>query len=307
MGLVIGLGGNSSVSTGGGMIQDMEGVTWTGTARISDKTIMEFPGADFRDCTSLYSFFNGCKSLVSVGGLKNTGKVTSTSYMFFGCSQLQSVQAFDTANVTDMGSMFKDCKALQSLPAFDTAKVSNMDSMFSNTGITKLPKLYFPACYIFTSAFDSTKIEEIECIQFRDYVSSSRSMFRFCSSLKVIHDLKMDRIADVRGMFDYCTNLHTIGGILNLGGCESSYQHNTLFTNCFKLENVKLSGVKYSIDLSYCKVLSVDSVLYLFNNAQSGVSGKTIQLNSLVFDQLTEDQIAIATEKGFSVTSVVRS
>ena len=71
--------------------------------------------------------------------------------------------------------------------------------------------------------------------------------------------------------------------------------------------NVNIANLGVSLDLSYCKALSIDSVLFLFNNAKSGVSGKTIQLNSLVFDQLTEDQIAIATEKGFSVTSVVKS
>ena len=45
MGLTIGLGGGGNAGGGGGgvvaggMIQDMAGVTWTGTAQITDKTI----------------------------------------------------------------------------------------------------------------------------------------------------------------------------------------------------------------------------------------------------------------------------
>ena len=103
-----------------------------------------------------------------------------------------------------------------------------------------------------------------------------------------------------------CRQLKTIGGI-SMNNVTSDSNETGMLWFCTALVTANIANLGVSLDLSYCEVLSIDSVLYLFNNAKSGVSGKTIQLNSLVFDQLTEEQIAIATEKGFSVTSVVRS
>lgn len=264
MGLTIGLGGGNAGGGGAmvasGLIQDMEGVAFTGTARVEDKTIAEFTGADFRYCTSLYQMFYDCKSLVSVGELKNTSNVNHTGYMFYNCDSLQTVPAFDTSKVTNMSSMFYSCEYLQIVPLFDTSSVVIMDSMFSS-----------------------------------------------CRSLKTVPLFDTSHVNNMNSMFNSCSSLTSIEGTLDMIKVTSDSNANYMFSNCKLLETVKISNLGVSLDLSYCKVLSIDSVLFLFNNAKSGVSGKTIKLNSLVFDQLTEEQIAIATEKGFSVTSVVRS
>lgn len=264
MGLVIGLGGGNAGGGGGvvasGIIQDMEGVTWTGSAKLTDTTITEFPGADCRYCTSLYGLFYGFSNLVSVGALKNTGNVKTTSEMFKNCTKLKTVPLFDTSNVTEMNGMFSQCYLLESIPSFNTSKVTSMYVMFNTASYT----------------------------------------------LKHIPYLDTSNVTNMRSMFSSSFALQSIDGI-NMIKVTSDSNAGNMFYECTSLETVQISNLGVSLDLSYCKVLSVDSVLFLFNNAQSGVSGKTIQLNSLVFDQLTEEQIAIATEKGFSVTSVVRS
>lgn len=240
MGLTIGLGGGNAGGGGGGgvaggLIQDMAGVTWTGTAKITDKTITEFPGADFRDCTEIISLFYNCKNLVSVGEMKNTYRITNIDGLFDNCILLKSINVFDTSAVTIMAFVFNKCQHFERFPLLNT-----------------------------------------------DNVHAYQFMFNGCTSLHTIEFLNMINVNDE----DRCFNT---------------------FKECTSLKTAKISNLGVSLDLSWCKVLSVDSVLFLFNNAKSGVSGKTIQLNSLVFDQLTEEQIAIATEKGFSVTSVVKS
>ena len=131
-------------------------------------------------------------------------------------------------------------------------------------------------------------------------------MFNGCEKLQIVPAFDTANVTSTSYMFMNCTSLHTIGGI-NMIKVTSNSDASSMLYNCKQLVTANISNLGISLDLSYCKVLSIDSVLYLFNNAKSGVSGKTIQLNSMVFDQLTEDQIAIATEKGFSVSSVVRS
>ena len=288
MGLLIGLGGGNAGGGGGGvvaggLIQDMDGVEWTGTAQITDKTITEFPVSDFRYCTSLANLFYQCKSLVSVGELKNTGKLTSASFMFYNCSSLQSVPAFDTANVTDMSSMFNFCSALQTVPLFDTAKVTNIRYMFG--GCSSLQSVHL---------FDTAAVNDMS------------GMFNNCSSLQSVPAFDTANVTKISYMLRGCSALQSVAGI-NMINVTSEGNADYMFYGCTSIVTANIANLGVSLDLSWCKVLSIESVLFLFNNAKSGVSGKTIQLNSLVFDQLTEGQIAIATEKGFSVTSVVRS
>lgn len=131
-------------------------------------------------------------------------------------------------------------------------------------------------------------------------------MFQYCNALQSVPAFDTAKVTNMSFMFYSCGSLQTIGGI-DMINVTSDYDADNMLTNCKVLVTANISNLGVSLDLSYCKALSIDSVLYLFNNAKSGVSGKTIQLNSLVFDQLTEEQIAIATQKGFSVSSVVRS
>lgn len=335
MGLVIGLGGGNAGGGGGvvanGLIQDMEGVTWTGTAQITDTTITEFPGADFRYCTSLEKLFYNCQSLASVGELKNTGNVTSAYNMFSSCMSLQEVPLFDTANVNSMSSMFNYCKSLQIIPAFDTSNVKNMSSMFKScsslesvpafdtSSVTDMNNMFYGCIALQTvPSFDTANATNmsymfqncslLQAVPLFDTakVTNMSSMFSYCNSLKTVPALDTSNVKSMSQMFFFCSVLQTIGGI-NMIKVTSDSNASSIFYNCKQLVTANIANLGVSLDLSWCKVLSIDSMLYLFNNAQSGVSGKTIQLNSLVFDQLTEEQIAIATEKGFSVTSVVRS
>lgn len=312
MGLVIGLGGGNAGGGGGavasGLIQDMEGVTWTGTAEIAYKTITEFPGADCRYLTSLENMFKSCKSLVSVGDLKNNNNVISTYSMFIYCSSLQEAPFFDTSAVITMQTMFYYCDKLVKVPLYNTSSVTNMQAMFSNcSNLQEVPAFDTSAVTNMSSMFQyCSKLLTVPAFD-TSKVNTMNSMFSQCYKLKTIPAFDTSEVTNTGSMFYYCGSLTSIGGTLDMIKVTSDGSASYMFTTCKLLETVNISNLGVSLDLSWCKVLSVDSVLFLFNNAQSGVSGKTIQLNSLVFDQLTEDQIAIATEKGFSVTSVVRS
>lgn len=359
MGLVIGLGGGGNAGGGGGvvaggLIQDMAGVKFTGSAEITDKTITEFSGADCRYCTDFTRTFYSLKELISVTGLKNTQNVVTTAEMFIGCKKLAYIEPFDTSNVTNMNNMFTSC-CIEEFPQIDTSNVTDMSYMFrdcvnllrvqidtrnatdltsmfdgceriediilSSTDHVKKTYRMFAFCkslieapYVNTSLVKDMSYMFYYCsslltvpILNTSAVTNMYDMFYYCSSLQTVPAFDTSSVTYMSYMFYYCSSLKSIGGTLDMIKVTSDSNANYMFENCKLLETVKISNLGVSLDLSYCQVLSVDSVLYLFNNAKSGVSGKTIKLNSLVFDQLTEDQIAIATQKGFSVSSVVRS
>ena len=117
-------------------------------------------------CTTY--MFSGCSSLQSINlSSFNTINVNNMSYMFYGCSSLQSIDlsSFNTTNVNNLSYMFSGCSSLQSidLSSFNTTKVKNMVCMFD--GCSSLQSIDL-------SSFNTTNVE---------YMSS---MFNKCSSLK---------------------------------------------------------------------------------------------------------------------------
>ena len=95
--------------------------------------------------TSCSSWFDGMESLKSITGIKNlkTDDVTNMSSMFYGCSDLASLDlsGFNTANVTNMAGMFYGCSGLKSLDlsSFTFREGANTIYMFKScSGLTQL-------------------------------------------------------------------------------------------------------------------------------------------------------------------------
>lgn len=100
-----------------------------------EKVVFESSFAEVKP-TSTNAWFSNCTNLTSITGLSNlnTEDVTRTSYMFYACSKLTSLDLsnFKTGNVTSMQYMFYQCSSLKTLDlsSFDTKKVSDMSMMF---------------------------------------------------------------------------------------------------------------------------------------------------------------------------------
>ena len=153
---------------------DVRSHAWTGyyIRDLIEKVDIDASVADVK-FYSMKKWFNRCKALTTITGLKNlnTAEATDMSWMFYGCEALTQLDLrplktdrvttmdrmfegckaltrlylnnFDTRNVTSMASMFADCAKLSDLgldkEKFNTAKVTNMNYMFSNcAALTKL-------------------------------------------------------------------------------------------------------------------------------------------------------------------------
>ena len=73
--------------------------------------------------------FYGCSSLQTVPAL-DTSSGTNFTYMFYNCSSLQFVPVLDTSSGTNFTSMFTYCYSLQQVPALNTAAGTNFTYMF---------------------------------------------------------------------------------------------------------------------------------------------------------------------------------
>ena len=101
-------------------------------------------------------------------------------------------------------------------------------------------------------------------------------------------------------MFNNCSALTT----LNINGWDfnNASSFNNTFYNCTSLTTV--IGLVYNIPISLTlqySPLTVDSAMVFINGLKDGVSGQTLTLKSATYSQLTPDQLAIGTSKGWTI------
>ena len=63
------------------------------------------------------------------------------------------------------------------------------------------------------------------------------------------------------------------------------------------------TNISQNINFRHTTTLSIDSIVRIFNNLITTTETRTITLNQSIVNKLTEDQIAIATNKGWTVTA----
>lgn len=201
----------------------------------------------------------------------DTSNVFDMYSMFYQCEYLKSLDlsSWNTSNVTTMSNMFSGCREVESLNLlhFDTSNVTDMDSMFY-----QCVRLWD----FDLSNFDTSNVTNM------DY------MFYGCnfSSLDLSH-FDLSNVSSLSQMFAECVLLMD----LKLKGLGT---------------NIGMNSYNNNLDLSSCYNITKESALYLFENAFDRAAAGytksfTIRLHSNTKALLTEEEIAIATNKGFTV------
>ena len=230
--------------------------------------LAEFPQLlNTQNVTNGDRIFYNCTNMKTIP-LFDTSKITTMQFMFYGCSNLTSVPNFNTSLVTNMYGMFYNCNKLTSVPNFNTEKVENMNSMFQQ-------------CYLLENApsFNTQNVVYID------------RCFYNCYVLKTAPEYDFSKVIRCKDMYYGCSNLTTIGGLINLGKAYST----SLGANDY------YSGIYLSNDK-----LTHDSLMNVINNlydiASKGVKTQKLTLGSTNLAKLTKEEIAIATNKGWSVS-----
>lgn len=182
---------------------------------------------------------------------------------------IKTIPLIDTSNTTNMNSMFNDCIELRAIPQLNTSAVTNMNSMFYNCGyLTTIPQL------------DTSNVTSM------DY------MFYRCKNLISIPQLDLSKVTEVSQMFYSCFALTTLGGFQNLGMAYSA--------------NISANYSYYTLVLSVCTKLTHDSLMNVINGLYDiktkGCNPQQLILGSVNLAKLTAEEIAIATNKGWTVS-----
>ena len=199
----------------------------------------------------------------------DTSNIKDMSDMFKYCNLIETVPLMDTKNVTNMYQMFLGCSSLTEIPQFDTSNVTSMISMFSGCEKLKI-----------VPQMDTSNVYD------------AQRMFSTCSEIEEIFKINGSKLRYVEYIFYRVRALTTFGGIENLG---KAY-----------LTTSSANYSSYTFDLRDCTKLTHESLLNVINGlydiASIGVKSQSLVLGSTNLAKLTEEEIAIATTKGWNVS-----
>lgn len=208
------------------------------------------------------------------------------SNMFSGCYSLTDVYIDDTSSVTNMSGMFKECVSLQTAPMMDTSSVTNMSEMFSTSTLRGNVGMYgYTAMHLTTiPQYDTSNVTNLRYMFYGGTYNTN-------TTLTTIPQLNLAKADQLMSMFAKCPGLTTLGGFINLG---KGFLSTTVSGN-------------HTLDLSSSTVLTYQSIMNVINNLaapdDTAVTDATLKLSATSYALLTEEDIAIATAKRWSVVS----
>lgn len=260
--------------------------------------IKKIPPFKIEGTDASYLFYN-LPSITTIPEI-DTSNVVNMSNMCAGCNSLETLPDIDTSNVTNMYYMFYYCRKMKNFPNLNYSKVTNIASMCSNcSSITNVPSLNLPEVTGCNSMFYSCT-ELIECGDINaPKTTNIGSMFNICRSLKTLGEINGESVTSITQSFlSSCSSLQNFGGVKNLG---KAYTQKTA------------NNSNYTFRLSYCSNLTHDSLmnvinkLYDLNLAYDVANGGTLYKQQLILGstnlaKLTDEEIQIATDKGWSVS-----
>ena len=135
------------------------------------------------------------------------------------------------------------------------------------------------------------KIKTIPNINTSNVTNMGR-MFRYCYALQNIPKLNAEKVTNISDVIYSCSKLETFGGFENLGQAYDTTKSANYST--------------YTLDLSPSNNLTHDSLMNVINNLydikSKGCNPQSLVLGSTNLAKLTAEEIAIATEKGWTVS-----
>lgn len=214
------------------------------------------------------------KKLPAVQGIE---RAISLSHYAESCNSLTEVTLPDLTEATNVSSMINNCAILKSVTIGAMPKATNLSWMLSG-------------CSSLTSA----------TIGAAPSADNAAGVFSYCNALKIVTlDFSGGEITNASYFFNGCVKLRTVTGTLDF---TSTTNVVNTFGGCSSLEEVRIKGLKTTLDLSDCSNLSMDSIRYLVENAQS-VTNQRIDLSRKLLEAHEEELGTLgdtASDKGFT-------
>ena len=250
-----------------------------GNLKLLDLT-MDAP--QLKDMSNMLS---NCQNLESVYLYFYNSKPENLSGLFSNCINLRSISGrIDGSNATTMTSMYNGCRSIKHLDMSisSTNKVQDMSYMFNG-------------CSNLVSISD---IDVLNTNQVR-YMTSMFQDFGSITGLVLTFDTR--NVVSFSDMFKGCSKLESLtfnGDYFNMSKA-SCYG---MFDGCTSLKNIvgSITGIHVSIDLSSCPLTRISAMVFI-NGLDTITTSQIITFSQVTYNTLSAEDIAIATNKGWTV------
>ena len=260
------------------------------TVNNSNATTVDLTNIDVSKVTSLNYLFENNTNLININVSNwDTSNITSLRGAFASIPNLESVDFadWDVSQVTDFYAMLDGCKKLENIDVskWNTSSAINMGWMFNSNNFKTLD----------VSNFNTSKVTNMFAM-----FSSSHSLTRLDVS-----NFDTSNVLDFGRVFSYwgnvCEELNISG--LNLTKCTSmdetfkSSDFKVIRSDGLRLPNIDMSNIGLNSSTS----LTVDSIVGLLNALPQSDKGYSFQIGDVNIAKLTDEQKAIATNKGWTL------
>lgn len=268
-------------------------------------------------------------------------KIDATGFNFSKCTFSEFPDIFDFSNVSNFDYMFSYCDNLTTInvnldsvventrewmfgyddllleaPEIDTTLTTSMQSMYSSCeSLTKAPSYNVDVCKTLYGMYHFCK----SLVEVGDFITNSghselkdvARMFYDCTSLVTAPNIPTKNVTDFYHMFNGCTALETVPEY----DASSANSIDYMFTRCNNLKNFgglknlkidwNVSGacLDNSSKITYESIINVINGLYDFRGNGDSDTTRTIKIHYLTMRKLKADDIAMATAKGWVISS----
>ena len=291
----IGSDGEGNVEVGGNLEVDGK-ITINGASDIVDKSLTSADAGKVltvkEDGTidwQTKGVGGGMKAFFDAGG--KCGNSVASSF--------DEVIGFDdTADLTDMSLMFNYCDNLTSIPLMDTSKVRDATNMFCHCSkLTTIPSLDFSNLTIASHMFYYCKNLTSVPLMDTSKVTNMNAMFSQCTNLTTIPLMDTSKVTYMSEMFYYCPHLTTVPAL----DVSSVTDMSRMFTGCSNLTAVSILNIGTSLNISASTKFTREALLEIIGNLKTVSVTRTLTMGSTNLAKLTDDDKAIATNKGWTL------
>ena len=178
----------------------------------------------------------------------------------------------------------------------DTTQYMPVSELQNITTLKKLLDATKSAYYLFYK-YQGNTVNELITYNDTSNVTNMECMFNQCNSLTTIPQLDTSKVVGMQHMFNGCVALTSIPQLDTSKVTNMQY----MFAHCSNLKSILMTGMKTNFDISASTKFETSDLVTILNNLATVTSTKTLTMGVTNLAKLTDEEKAIATNKGWTL------
>lgn len=252
---------------------------------------------DTSEVTNMSYMYQWCKS-TNFPQL-NMSKVTNVSYMFYNCKNIVTAPILNLSSVQNCESVFRDCANLTTCEISDFSNATNINGLFA--ACRKLKNI---ASNLTTPKVTDTGFMFYECGELTtapemntSNVTDMTKMFYDCNKLVTVPLYDTSKVTSMQEMFYFDYSLETVPAF----DCTNVTNMQYIFTSCRNLKSILMTNIGTNLDISASTRFEREDLVLILNNLKTVTTTKTLKMGAKNLAKLTDEDKAIATNKGWTL------